>query len=246
VSDPRARSFGAAAGDYERGRPGWPDRVAEVAGLRADAEVLDLAAGTGKLTRLLARHFARVLAVEPDDAMRALIPDAETRAGTAEAIPLPDASVDGVFCAEAFHWFDAPRAVAEIARVLRPGGSLVVCFHEPPSREEAPWPDEARDVVRRYRRPDRPLGGRHLVEAGTWSEPFADAPFEPLRFEKAEHENVQDTEGEIAHMLSISSFALLPPAEREAVREELRAVLPQRIWRTPLRAEIWHTRRLTD
>jgi len=129
MNDPRARSFGAAADDYERGRPGWPNRVAEVAELSPDAEVLDLAAGTGKLTRLLVRHFARVVAVEPDDALRALIRGAETFAGTAEKIPLPDASVDGVFCAEAFHWFDAPRAVTEIARVLRPGGSVVVCFN---------------------------------------------------------------------------------------------------------------------
>ena len=80
VSDPRARSFGAAAADYERGRPGWPERVAEVAGLPPGAEVLDLAAGTGKLTRLLVRHFRSVTAVEPDDALRALIRDAETLA----------------------------------------------------------------------------------------------------------------------------------------------------------------------
>ena len=244
MSDPRSRSFGAAAADYERGRPGWPERVVEAAGLPADAEVLDLASGTGKLTRLLARHFARVVAVEPDEAMRALTPHARTMPGTAEAIPLADASVDGVFCAEAFHWFDAPRAVAEIARVLRPGGSLVVCFNEPPRGTESPWPEEARAVVRRHRPPGRPLGGRHLVEEGRWREALASAPFERLRFESAEHEHVQDTEGEIAHMLSISGFALLPPADREALREELRAVLPQQTWRTRLRTEIWSTRRL--
>jgi SAM-dependent methyltransferase len=244
VTDPRARSFGAAAADYARGRPEWPERVVDVAGLPAEASVLDLAAGTGKLTRLLVRRFARVVAVEPDEAMRALIPDAETVAGTAEEIPLPDASVDGVFCAEAFHWFDAPRAVAEVARVLRPGGALVVCFHEPPAREEQPWPEEARTVIRRHRRPGRPLGGRHLVEEGRWREAIAEGPFEPLRFERAEHEHVQDTEGEIAHLLSISGFALLPQAEREALRRELRDVLPEQTWRTPLRAEIWHTRRL--
>lgn len=242
MADPRARSFGAAAEDYERGRPGWPERVAGAAELPASAEVLDLAAGTGKLTRLLAGHFARVIAVEPDDALRALIPEGETLAGAAEEIPLPDASVDGVFCAEAFHWFDAQRAVAEIARVLRPRGSLVVCFNVPTGM--TPWPAEARDVVRRYRRPGERLGGRHLVEAGTWREPFAGAPFEPFRFETAEHEHVHDTDGEIAHILSISSFALLPPAEREALREELRGLLPERMWRTPLQAEIWSTRRL--
>lgn len=244
MTEPRARSFGAVAEDYERGRPGWPERVAEVSGLPSSAEVLDLAAGTGKLTRLLTRRFARVVAVEPDGALRALIRAAETLSGTAEAIPLPDASVDGVFCAEAFHWFDAPRAIAEIARVLRTGGSLVMCFNEPSGETEPPWPDEAREVVRRYRPPGQPLGGRHLVEAGAWREPLADAPFEGLRFETAEHEHVHDTEGEIAHLLSISGFALLPAEHRESLRQELRVVLPERTWRTPLQAEIWWTRRL--
>lgn len=220
--------------------------MADVAGLPPSAEVVDLAVGTGKLTRLLARRFARVMAVEPDDALRALIPAGEPVAGRAEEIPLPDACVDGVFCAEAFHWFDAPVAVAEIARVLRPGGSLVICFNVPSRGAEPAWPEEARELVRRRRPPGRPLGGRHLVEEGTWREPFGTAPFEPLRFETVEHEHVQDTEGEIAHLLSISGLALQPAAEREALRAELRAVLPATTWRTPLCAEIWSTRRLSD
>jgi SAM-dependent methyltransferase len=244
MSDPRARSFGAAAEDYERGRPGWPGRVAEVAELPPDAEVLDLAAGTGKLTRLLVRHFTRVIAVEPDDALRALIRDAETLAGTAEAIPLPDASVDGVFCAEAFHWFDAPRAAAEIARVLRPGGSVVVCFNTDRREMEPRWPDEAEAVFQRHRPPGE-VGGRHLVEAGDWRDAFAAADaFAPLRFETAPHEHVQTTDETIARFLSISSFALLPASQREEMRVELRNVLPDGIWWTPLLAEIWSTRRL--
>lgn len=230
------------AEDYERGRPGWPDRVAGVAGLPPDAEVLDLAAGTGKLTRLLVRHFARVVAVEPDDALRVLIRDAETLAGTAEEIPLPDGSVDGVFCAEAFHWFDAPRAVAEIARVLRPGGSVVMCFNDGAGETEPRWPDEARAVIERHRPPGE-VGGRHLVEAGTWRDAFAEGPFEPLRFETAPHEHVQTTEEAIAQILSISGFALLSETEREEMRAELRMVLPRQTWRTPLQAEIWSTRR---
>jgi SAM-dependent methyltransferase len=244
VSDPRARSFGAAAADYERGRPGWPDRVAEIAGLPPEATVIDLAAGTGKLTRLLVQYFARVIAVEPDDALRALICDSETLAGTAEEIPLPDASVGGVFCAEAFHWFDAPRAVAEIARVLVPGGSVVVCFNTDGGKTEPEWPDEARAVVEHHR-PSGEMGGRHLVEAGTWRDAFAAAPeFPPLRFETSPHDHVQTTDEAIAQLLSISGFALLPAAEREQMRAELRAALPQTTWRTPLLAEIWSTRRL--
>jgi SAM-dependent methyltransferase len=246
ASDPRARSFGSVAADYERGRPEWPEGVADVAGLPPSAEVVDLAAGTGKLTRLLARRFARVVAVEPDDALRALIPAGEAVAGSAEQIPLADESVDGVFCAEAFHWFDAPLAVREIARVLRPGGSLVLCFNATSGETEPPWPEEARELVRRRRAPGRPLGGRHLVEEGAWRKPFATAPFEPFSFETVEHEHVQDTEGEIAHLLSISGLAVQPAAEREALREELRAVLPATTWRTPLRAEIWSTHRSAE
>ncbi len=246
MADPRAASFGRAAADYERGRPGWPERVADVAELPPEAEVLDLAAGTGKLTRLLARRFARVIAVEPDEALRALIRDAETRAGTAEEIPLADASVDGVFCAEAFHWFDAPRAVAEIARVLRPGGSVVVCFNDGAGETEPRWPEEASAVIERHRPPGE-VGGRHLVEAGAWRDAFAaDPAFAPLGFETAPHDHVQTTDDAIAQLLSISGFALLPDTQREEMRDELRNVLPEETWRTPLVAEIWSTRRVPD
>ena len=110
-------AFGRTAREYELGRPGWPeellDQVVAELGLDASAEVLDLGAGTGKLTRELVPRFARVLAVEPDDAMRAVleevVPGAEALAGRGDAIPLEDESVDAVFSAEAFHWFAERR-----------------------------------------------------------------------------------------------------------------------------------------
>jgi ubiquinone/menaquinone biosynthesis C-methylase UbiE len=124
--------FSAAAEVYERARPGYPDEavawVAQRLGIGPRRDVLDLAAGTGKLTRQLVPLGARIVAVEPVDAMRAelerAVPGVEALAGTAEAIPLPDASVDAVTCAQAFHWFRADDAAREIARVLRPGGRV--------------------------------------------------------------------------------------------------------------------------
>ncbi len=127
---------------YERGRPGWPAAVIGIAHLPPSATVLDLGAGTGKLTRLLASRFERVVAVEPADTMRRLLaqlcPRAEALAGTAQEIPLADASVEAVFAAEAFHWFDDERALAEIVRVLRPRGALVLTWNLPAGRWEPP------------------------------------------------------------------------------------------------------------
>src|SRR4051812_32751596 len=101
--------------DYERGRPGWPPAVVDLPRVRSTATVLDLAAGTGKLTRLLAPASSPVVPVGPKDARRrllqALCPEAEAQDGTAEEIPLPDAAVDAVFVAQAFHWFDNARAL---------------------------------------------------------------------------------------------------------------------------------------
>ena len=129
--------FSAAAEVYERARPGYPDEavawVADRLGIGPDRDVLDLAAGTGKLTRQLVPLGARVVAVEPIGAMRAqlerAVPGVAALAGTAEAIPLPDASVDAVTCAQAFHWFRAEEAVREIRRVLRPGGGLALLWN---------------------------------------------------------------------------------------------------------------------
>ncbi len=235
-------SFGNAAADYERGRPGWPAEVAEVGGLPPEAHVLDLGAGTGKLTQVLARRFECVVAVEPDDAMRALIAG-EALAGSAEEIPLADDSVDGVFCAEAFHWFDWPVALREIARVLRPGGVLVLCFNMPDGGVYIPLPDEAGEIVDRYRRPGVEPGGA-ILASGDWRKPFdaPDALFEPLRNESFRHVHVQDADAVVARTLSTSIFASLEPDDRQSLAEELRAVVPEGVYETPLRAEVWWTR----
>jgi SAM-dependent methyltransferase len=244
---PLRLAFGSAAADYERGRPDWPDEVARVGDLPAEAEVLDLGAGTGKLTRVLARRFARVIAVEPDAAMRALLGQVTdchlVLEGSAEAIPLADASVDGVLCAECFHWFDWPVALREIARVLRPRGILVLCFQMPGDGPYVPIPEEGWEIARRYRRSGVEPGGA-ILESGAWREPFDDttSPFEPLRMESFAHVHVQTADEVVARTLSTSVFAALSADERRRLGEELRAVVPDGEYRTNLRAEVWWTR----
>ena len=124
----RARSFGAAADLYERARPEYPDAAVDWLVPDGAQRVLDLGAGTGKLTRALASRGLEVVAVEPIDEMRtslaAALPEVEAVKGTAEEIPLPDDSVDAITVAQAWHWVDPELATAEAARVLRPGGTL--------------------------------------------------------------------------------------------------------------------------
>lgn len=129
--DPPALRFGRYADDYERGRPGWPSGALN--DIHANS-VLELASGTGKLTRQLVRRYARVIAVDPDARMREvaaqIVPEVRPLDGVAERIPLPDSSVEAVFVAAGFHWFEYQKAIREIARVLRPGGTLAVLENE--------------------------------------------------------------------------------------------------------------------
>jgi ubiquinone/menaquinone biosynthesis C-methylase UbiE len=148
-----AAGFDRAADAYERGRPAYPaDAVAHLAAhfrLGEGVTVLDLAAGTGKLTRMLATTGATVIAVEPVEGMRRVlaevVPGARVLDGTAEAIPVEDGAVDAVTVAQAFHWFDSDRAVAEIARALRPGGGLGLIWNT--FDTSVPWVETLRTLV---------------------------------------------------------------------------------------------------
>ena len=175
-----ARSFGRTAEAYERGRPGYAEAALDAVDLPPDAVVLDLAAGTGKLTRQLVPRFARVIAVEPLEGMRAVlervVPEAEALGGTSDEIPLEDDAVDAVFVGEAFHWFSTAETLAEIARVLRPGGALAILFNQTDGDFEPPLPEAFWDAYRAAAIEKPP---EQTVRTGLWRASFP-GPFEPL------------------------------------------------------------------
>jgi ubiquinone/menaquinone biosynthesis C-methylase UbiE len=225
--------FGNAAREYELGRPRWPaeliDRIAGELRLGPASTVLDLGAGTGKLTRDLVPRFGHVLAVEPDDAMRGVlqevVPDAEALAGSAEAIPLEDDSVDAVFTAEAFHWFASDESVAEIARVLRPGGGFAIFWNVEFGETEPAMPGEVASVLdEAFARGGAP--GLPKVLSGEWREPLERSAFGPVQDAELERYLTRSGERWLANMLSVSSIASQSDAERSAFAERLRELVP--------------------
>lgn len=242
-------AFGNTAREYELGRPEWPeeliDRVVHEFELTADATVLDLGAGTGKLTRDLAPRFERVIAVEPDDAMRAVlqevVPAAEALAGRGEAIPLPDDSVDAVFTAEAFHWYASDESVAEIVRVLRPRGGLAIFWNVDFGETEPQMPGSIEAVLdEAFARGGSP--GLPKVLSGFWREPIEAAPFEPLQQLEIERTVDSDSERWLANMLSVSSIASQSDEARSALATRLRELLPESDYRWRVRTVVYWTR----
>jgi SAM-dependent methyltransferase len=226
-----AGSFGQVADAYEQGRPRYPEealgRLAAELGLDGDSTVIDLAAGTGKLTRDLSPLFGRVIAVEPLDEMRArldeAVPDAEALAGSADAMPLPDAAADAVFVAQAFHWFATHPALAEIARVIRPGGGLALLFNTSPwERGEGAWFQALHALLEE--RADLATAHRHM--SGWWLEVFEDDPnFGPPDSAWFTHEQRLPPDGFIASLASRSYVATLTEPERAALFAEVATLL---------------------
>jgi ubiquinone/menaquinone biosynthesis C-methylase UbiE len=226
------RSFGRVADEYDRSRPEYPDEavdhVVRELGLRPSATVLDLGAGTGKLTRALQARFAHVIAVEPDDAMRARIAG-DVRSGSAEVIPVEDAGVDAVFVGDAFHWFDAPIAVPEIRRVLRAGGGIALLWNE----FQAPKSGEARELLDEvWRR----FHGDTSFES-TWID-VAEREFG--RFRRARFERELTIDGDTYTDLCITGScpSALPDDDRAELRRRLRACLADE-YRLPVPTEVW-------
>lgn len=231
--------------DYEAGRPGWPEAAVEWAEVPRGADVLELGAGTGKLTRLLSPRYA----VEPDEGMRRVLhrtcPGARVLTGTAESIPLDDASVDAVFAAEAFHRFEGTASVAEIARVLRPSGILVLIWNIPAGNDH---PDVAAAVAALTTHAPANVGhdpadlNTHRYSSGEWRRAFADAPFGP--FAHAEFPNPQEIDRGALLAFFSSMGWLSERDDRTSVLAEVEALLTQpryqRLWRT----QAYATRRL--
>jgi ubiquinone/menaquinone biosynthesis C-methylase UbiE len=231
-----AEGFSRSAEAYERGRPEYPDAAIEhvVELMRPGATVLDLAAGTGKLTRPLVAAGLRVVAVEPVPEMRAALPGALE--GTAEAIPLGDGSVDAVTVGQAFHWFDGDAALAEIARVLRPGGLLALVWNRRVDTD--PLNKAIEELVAPYR-------GDTPGHRGPWRAAFdRTSAFTPLEEAAFEHPVVQDADSLEARVGSISFIAALDPAERAGVLERARAIAGDGEVTIPYRTEVLTCRRV--
>ena len=217
-----AQAFGGAGDAYERGRPGYPpDAVAWMAmslGIDADARVVDLAAGTGKFTRALSPFARRLVAFEPLEGMWRHLHEASpalpAAAATAERIPLRNQSVDAITVAQAFHWFRAEEALAEIRRVLRPGGRLGLVWNR--RDQSVPWVAELGRLLDRYER-DTPRFAKRL-----WSRAFdSNAPFTPLEERTFRYEQELDVAGLQDRVVSVSFVAALDDDEKATVLDEV-------------------------
>jgi SAM-dependent methyltransferase len=221
-----AVGFERAAEAYEHGRPAFPaEAIAFLTDrLRLDhgTTLVELGAGTGKLTRLLVPTGARIVCIEPVAAMRAAltaaVPGVETIDALAEDLPLPDRSADAAVAAQAFHWFDAERAVAELTRALRDGAGLALVWNV--RDEGAAWVRAMSDLIEPFR------GDTPGHRAMRWREAFERTDsFTPLARTSFGYGHRTTPDGIVDRTLSISFIAALPADERAAVAEGMRRLL---------------------
>lgn len=221
-----AAGYKTAADTYVRGRPDYPPQVTdwltETLGLNADKSVVDLGAGTGKFTARLVATGAQVIAVEPVPQMLEKLseawPEVLAVSGTATDLPLPDASVDVVICAQAFHWFASGEALTEIARVLKPGGKLGLVWNLRDTRES--WVPKLDAIVNALE------GDTPRFYTGAWRRAFPHAAFGPLQEQQFSHGHTGSPEDVIFNRVRSTSFvSALSAVERAKVDEQMRALI---------------------
>jgi SAM-dependent methyltransferase len=227
----RRLSFGSVATDYDRYRPAPPPQVLDWLIPPGAQAVLDLAAGTGAVTRELIGRAPRIIAVEPDERMRAVLaarcPEAEVLAGRGEDIPLPDASVDAVVISSAWHWLDPGQAVPEITRVLRIGGVLGVMWISRDMR--APWVAEFNRLARESREADRSPDGAIAGRRREVTFPPG-TPLSPVEQHTVEF-SLSMTKDELAGLLgTYSGVITLDPERRADFSRRVRAFLDRQPW----------------
>jgi SAM-dependent methyltransferase len=226
----RAGSFGAAAVVYDRSRPGYPVEAVRFALPDGARRVLDLGAGTGKLTQVLLDLGLDVVAVEPSEEMRELLPArCEALDGTAEALPLEDASVDAVLVGQAFHWFDADRALPEISRVLRPGGTLGLLWNV--RDESVDWVRTVWDTFNAEQYDD------------VTTPPFAsvDGLGDPEHGDFFNNQSL-DEDMLVDLVASRSAVITLPEDDRVAVLQRVRTLAPaEHLFDLPYRTHAWRS-----
>jgi SAM-dependent methyltransferase len=210
------RRFGAAAAEYVAGRPDYPAEIVDwLVGSARD--VADVGAGTGKLTAALVRGGRSVVAVEPDagmlEALAREVPDARAEQGVAEALPLPDASVDAVVFGQAWHWVDVPKASAEAARVLRPGGVLGLVWNVRDTTVD--WVDRLGGVI-------RGSAAERMIETDGVR---VDPPFGPLERHDVRWSRSMGVDDVLAMAASRSYVIALTRKEREGVLDGVRELL---------------------
>jgi SAM-dependent methyltransferase len=222
VSSAAAAGYARSVAAYQRGRPGYPpdavDFLASRLRLGPGRTVVDLAAGTGKLTSSLLATGAEVVAVEPVAEMRAALP-AGARAvdGTAEAMPLATASADAVAVAQAFHWFDGDAALGEIHRVLRPGGALALVWNR--RRMDEPLNRAIEELIAPHR------GHPSAFHTGAWRAAFERTKlFGPFEERVFFNDQSLDADGLVDRIASVSFIATLDEKERTKVLRAARAL----------------------
>ncbi len=221
--DPKVRgpytAFSDVASAYERGRPGYPDDAVRWLVGDEPCDVVDLGAGTGKLTRTLVALGHRVTAVEPLGEMRAqleaAVPGVAALAGKAESMPLPDASADVVASAQAFHWFDHDDALPEIARVLRPGGRLALVWNSRDDRD--PWMARLSAII----------GNESIQESDVVPVLDESGLFRWVETKRFSFEQILGRDGLLDLVLSRSYLAKLPAPEREPVLDAVGALFDE-------------------